>query len=206
MDYVGIAAAIVAGGGGGAIITGIFHFLNERKKLQREYYDSQLRNLYGPLYYLISMNEKMIQLNDSHHIARKKAHIDGKERSRDPETRKHLREVFDSSIKIANSYMDEVRENNHKIKKIFDMNYHYLDPEDAEFFIKFLQDFFRMEKEWDKEIGLKTDWDTYFVLEESIGAISFMDKKFAERVKEKFAEKQSLIRKISYCDPKSLLS
>ncbi len=113
--------------------------------------------------------------------------------------------MMEGSFKITSAYMDEVRKNNFEIKRILDSNYHFLDPEDAIYFVKFLQDFYRLQNEWDNEKGLKTDLDIYLELEKSIGEISFMDKDFAERVKERFSEKQNMIRKISYCNPKSLI-
>lgn len=204
MDLAVIAAAVLAGGGGGALINVGMQFFTDRKRLKKSFYEEQLRNLYGPIYYLVIVNEKMFKLSDSHQKATTKTYFAGdKEWSQGAQTQEHLRKVSEDSINIANSFIETVKENNEEIKKILDKNYSYIDPEDTEYFAKFLQDYHRFHKEIDGK--LKTDLHVYFELEKEIGSISWMDKKFAERIKDQFEAKQQKIRKLAYCDPQSLL-
>jgi|SRR3989338_7222127 len=204
MELTPIIAALIAGGGGGALISAIQNFFFEKRRLKKQFIEEQLRKLYGPVYYKVLVNEKLFEIARSHNKATDTAYFsEEKNWSRDQSTQEHLTKISKDSIEIQNSYIDEVKANNEEIKLILDANYSYVDPEDTEHFVKFLQDYHRLHKEYQGK--LRTDLHVYFELEKTIGEISWMDVKFANCIKEKFRSKQETLRALAYCDPASLI-
>ena len=58
---------------GGGLVAGILAWLraaiSERKSRQIDYLNNQIRNLYGPLFFFVSLNENLFKLNDKFHVA-----------------------------------------------------------------------------------------------------------------------------------------
>jgi len=180
---------------GGGVVAAILNWIRTNRAEKREgkigFLDSQIRKLYGPLYYFVSQSEKLFELNKRIMNAYNKEFI-GKKFSEDPGTQETVGKRIKETIGIANSYIDEVEKNNEKIKEILDNNYSYIDREDIDVFIKFYEHHIRLQKERDEEKRVKTPFPIY----QEVGDISFLRPEFINRVKEKFLKKKAELDKL----------
>lgn len=181
-----LVVSFLGGGVIGALVNYVRSERSEKKQRQIKFVDEQIRNLYGPLYYFVSQNEKLFELSERYHIAYRKEFIDQKW-SRDDRTRENLSKRAETTIDLANKYVEEVLDNNTAIKAILDKQYSYIDPDDVEIFILFYEHHIRYRIEINEEGKLVTPDGIY----DQIGDLSFMRPEFATRVKEKFASKKS---------------
>jgi len=186
---------------GGGVLVGIFEWIRTRisEKEARKYnfLNDQIRNLYGPLYFLTSQNEGLFKLYNKYHEAYNKEYIEV-EWSRDQDTQKNLKEKMDVFFKISNSYMDIVKENNDKLIEIMADNYTYIDPEDIEPFQQFVVDYNRMKNEIDRPDGLHLDLSITL----HIGEISFMRPKFIKMMEERYKFKYKQLKDMQTVEPR----
>ena len=177
---------------GGGLVSGILNWVRvsrgEKKDRRIKELNDQIRNLYGPLYFFTSQNDKCFQLNDSIHRAYRKEYVDEKF-SKDEQTQENLRKATTATIDIANAYVLLATENNDRIVDILKNNYAYIDPEDVEVFQQFVIDYNRLKTERDEAGVLKTPLEIYW----HVGEISFMRPDFIQRVSAKFISKKDEI-------------
>jgi len=185
---------------GGGVLVGIFEWIrtriSEKETRKYDFLTDQIRNLYGPLYFLTAQNEGLFKLYDKFRGAYQKEYVEV-EWSQDEDTQKNLKEGMDAFFKISNSYMDIVKENNDKLINIMAYNYTYIDPEDIEPFQQFVVDYNRMKNEMDRPDGLRVDLRIYY----HIGEISYMRPKFIELIKERFEIKYQQLQEMQSVEP-----
>jgi len=185
---------------GGGVLVGIFEWIrtriSEKETRKYDFLTDQIRNLYGPLYFLTAQNEGLFKLYDKFRGAYQKEYVEV-EWSQDEDTQKNLKEGMDAFFKISNSYMDIVKENNDKLINIMADNYTYIDPEDIEPFQQFVVDYNRMKNEMDRPDGLRVDLRIYH----HIGEISYMRPKFIELIKERFEIKYQQLQEMQSVEP-----
>ncbi len=186
---------------GGGVLVGIFEWIrtriSEKEARKYEFLTDQLRNLYGPLYFLTSQNEGLFKLYNYYDEAYKKEYIEV-EWSQDKDTQKSLKEEMDAFFKISNSYMDIVKENNDKLIEIMADNYTYIDPEDIEPFQQFVVDYNRMKNEIDRPDGLHV----HLRINQHVGKISFMRPKFIKLIEERFKFKYQQLKDMQTVEPR----
>jgi len=163
---------------------------SEKEKRHSEYIHKQLNKLYGPLFFLTSQNQELLNLCNKI-LGAHKEHFDGNKWSDDPDTRKTLKEESLSSIQLSNEYVRQVVINNEKIVKLLQHNFAYIDDDDIEVVQEFIVDTIRMNKEV-KEERLK---EIPFEIYQSLGNISYSKPKFLNRIKHKFQKKQLVLKK-----------
>ncbi len=177
---------------GGGLVSGILNWIrgarSEKKDRRIKELNDQIRNLYGPLYFFTSQNDKCFKLNDSIHKAYRAEYVEEKY-SQDEHTQQNLRKKTTLTLDIANAYVDLATQNNEKIIEILKSNYSYIDPEDVDIFQQFVVDYNRLKTERDESGTLKTPLEIYH----HVGEISFMRPDFLKRVSEKFISKKDEI-------------
>jgi hypothetical protein len=159
--------------------------ISAKKKRKIERLTQQIEKFYGPLYFLILQSEKLFELNRSFHEAYSSEYI-GTNWSTDERTTRILEGETKQTLDVANKYMGIVQSNNHKIKKILDENYPFIDRDDIEVFLLFYEHYIRLTTERDDEGRIITPRRIY----KRIGSISLLPPKVIERVKEKFLSKK----------------
>lgn len=178
---------------GGGLVAGVLDWLraNSAEKTARkvDHLSAQIKNLYGPLYFFTSQNEKLFALYSQFHGAYQSEYVHP-QWSTDEQTQARLRGETSQTLNLANGYIEIVKANNDKVIEVLRENYAYLDPEDVELFQKFVIDYTRLKKELDVSGRVLTPLGIY----NSVGEISFMRPEFMNRVKEKFNEKENTIR------------
>ncbi len=181
---------------GGGVVVAIFDWIriNKAEKLARrlEILNNQIRNLYGPLYFFTSQNEKCFALNDSILKAYDKEYVQ-QQWSKDDMTRENLKKETTLTLDIANAYVDLATANNDRILEILRDNYSLIDPDDQDVFQQFVIDYNRLKTERDETGKIKMPLEIYMHL----GSISFMRPAFIERVKTKFNTKKQDIEKLN---------
>ncbi len=177
---------------GGGVVVAIFDWIriNKAERVSRKLSElnNQIQNLYGPLYFFTSQNEKCFELNKSILNAYRKEYVEVKFSS-DPLTQERLKQKTSITMDIANAYVRLVTQNNERIIEILSANYSFIDPEDVDVFQQFVIDYNRLRTERDESAKLKTPLEIY----EHVGEISFMRPNFMERVKSKFLAKKTEI-------------
>ena len=177
---------------GGGLVAGILNWIrvarSEKKDRRIKELNDQIRNLYGPLYFFTSQNDKCFKLNDSILKAYRTEYVEEKY-SQDEHTQQNLRKQTTLTLDIANTYVGLATQNNEKIIEILKSNYSYIDPEDVDIFQQFVVDYNRLKTERDESGRLKTPLEIY----QHVGEISFMRPEFIKRVSAKFISKKDEI-------------
>lgn len=186
---------------GGGVLVGIFEWIrtriSEKEARKYDFLTDQLRNLYGPLYFLTSQNKGLFKLYNDYHEAYKKEYIEV-EWSQDKDTRNSLKEEMDAFFKISNSYMDIVKENNDELIRIMADNYTYIDPKDIESFQQFVVDYNRMKNEIDRPDGLHV----HLKINQHVGKISFMRPNFIGMIEKRFKFKYQQLKDMQTVEPR----
>jgi hypothetical protein len=181
---------------GGGVVVAVFDWIriNKAEKLARrlDILNNQIRNLYGPLYFFTSQNEKCFVLNDSILKAYDKEYVQ-QEWSKDEITRENLKKETALTLDIANAYVGLVQTNNERIIEILRDNYSLIDPEDEDIFQQFVVDYSRLKTESDESGKIRMPLEIYM----HVGNISFMRPAFIERVKNKFNAKKQKIEEMN---------
>ena len=145
-DAIKTLITFLGGGIIGAAIQWARAARSEREKRHSEYIYEQLQRLYGPLYFLTSINSNLLKLNNTI-LSAHKDHFDGNKWSNAPETRKSLSKESEATINLANEYISEVVKNNKNIMDMLRDNYSFIDVDDINIFQEFIIDVLRMNKE-----------------------------------------------------------
>jgi len=179
---------------GGGVLAGAISWAridrSERQTRKSDYLKSQLDKLYGPLYYFVSQNEKLFDLNDKLMTAYDIEFV-GKTWSQEPVTQKNLKEETTQTIDIANTYVKIVTENNKKIVRLLQEGAEYIDPGDNDVFQDFVINVLRLDVERDETGKMVTP----FMIYKQVGDITFMKGEFKDTVKQKFTVKLDDLKK-----------
>ena len=193
MDIEEIIRLIISFLGGGVVV-GIIEWIRqiaaEKEKRKFDYLNTQLINLYGPLYFFTSQNEVMFKLNGKFGEAYKIEYEDVNW-SNDKDTQENIAEECHKTIELQNSYTAVVVENNDKILELLRNNYQFIDISDIIIFQEFITDYTRFKKEITESGLLKTPYRIY----KRVGSISFMKQEFIIRVAERFNSLNQEIKK-----------
>jgi hypothetical protein len=137
---------------GGGVVVAIFDWIriNKAEKRSRRLatLSDQLQNLYGPLYFFTSQNQRLFDLNDSILKAYQKEYVEEKW-SKDEHTQKKLKKNTTTTLDLANAYVALATENNDKIIEILKNNYSFIDTDDVDIFQQFVVDYTRLRTERD---------------------------------------------------------
>lgn len=183
-EVIRLVLSFIGGGVVAAIGNWVRSDISERKSTQIDHLNNQIRNLYGPLYFLVSENDSYFKLNTKFHDAYQIRYIKEKW-SNEEFTQKTIKQEASLTLDIANKYIHLVTENNDKIIDILNKNYAFIDPDDSDVFQRFVVDYTRLKIERDESGKLMTPLEIYM----HVGEISFMRPEFTERVKGKFHSK-----------------
>ena len=163
---------------------------SEKVKRHSDYTHEQLSKLYGPLFFLTTQNQELLNLSNKILGAYDK-HFSGNKWSDDPETRESLKDESLSTIELSNEYVRQVVTNNEKIVDLLQNSFAYIDEDDIEIIQNFIVDTIRMNKEVREEWLKKIPFEVY----QSLGNISYSRPEFLNRIQEKFLEKQAILKK-----------
>jgi hypothetical protein len=150
MDTVTLVVSFLGGSATAAILTQLNAARVAEKQRKLQQLDEQIRELYGPLFYLVSQSERLFSLNARFHDAYKAEYIDQKY-PRDPIAREQRRSETMDTIGLANQYVKQVEANNEKISSLLDSKFSYIDPDDIEPFLLFFEHYTRMTTERDEK-------------------------------------------------------
>jgi len=190
-EVIRLVFSFLGGGVAVAILDWIRSNRAEKREAKVKFLDEQIRSLYGPLYYFVSQNELLFELDSRFHGAYNQEYVN-KKYSQQEYTQENLKKETQETINIRNLYAEEVEENNKKIKEILDNNYPYIDRDDISDFAKFSEHHIRLQKERDQNGRLKTPLRVY----RHVGDISYLRPEFANRVKKKFFQKKDELDKL----------
>ena len=188
-DSLTLTITFLGGGIIGALIRHASTARSEKQRRQSTYVHEQLDRLYGPLFFLSGQNEALFELN--HDIL--KAHSEyfgGREWSQDRQTQETLNEESSQTFELSRTYYGQVIENNEAIVSVLRDNYSLVDVDDVELFNGFTIDALRMNKEINEERSKKIP----IIIRRAIGNISYSRPEFLARVKQRFTEKQNLLK------------
>ena len=164
---------------------------SERREFKKRFLERQLRYLYGPLYYFVMQSENLFELYDKYHKAYKTEYVN-KKYSKQVSTQAQLKKDANATLDIANRCIDEVKNNNLKIKHILDNNAPLIDPDDIELFSLFFTDIIRLDIEHNEEGKQILPYEIYT----HIGEISFLNPKVSKHIKNKFMNKKKQLDKL----------
>ena len=178
--------------GGGIIGAGIQYASNARTTREKRHSDfiyEQLRNLYGPLYFLTSQNEKLFELSKAI-LSAHTQHFSGNNWSQDKRTQDSLSKESKATIELSNAYIEQVKKNNEQMINILRENYSLVDVDNLEILQEFVVDSLRMNKEIDDGRLKEIPMEVYF----SLGEISYSRPDFLSAIKQRFLEKQNILK------------
>ena len=178
---------------GGLLVAGIQwarESRSEKAKRHSDYTHEQLSKLYGPLFFLTTQNQELLNLSNKI-LGAYDNHFSGNKWSSDPDTRKTLKDERSSTIELSNEYVRQVATNNEKIVDLLQNSFAYIDEDDIEIIQNFIVDTMRMNKEVREEWLKKIPFEVY----ESLGDISYSRPEFLNRIKKKFLDKQAILKK-----------
>ncbi|MFA5097854.1 MAG: hypothetical protein WC490_04430 [Candidatus Margulisiibacteriota bacterium] len=184
MDATTLIVSFLGGGITSAIITQICVWKQNEYKESKRFLEEQIKKLYGPMRWHISLSEKAIELSKNTLDAGDKVFL-GKECA-DGEV--------DKTIDISNEYLKLVKYNNTKMLEILNDNYSYVDLDDIDIFNLFYEHYIRLITECNEKGGIKGPLEIYRIM----GEISFIRPEVISRIKEKFLSKrEELLREWS---------
>lgn len=192
MDVVTLVISFLGGGVTSALIVQLFSLRVAQRTRKLELLEEQIRELYGPLFYLVSQSEKLLDLSRRFHKAYEVEFIN-KEYSNEPLTRERVNSWAEETIGLSNQYVKQVEANNERISELLDCKFSYIDPDDVEEFLLFYEHHVRLNTERDAGGILRTP----FLIYSHIGDISYLKPGFIKRVKVKFSDKKAELGRLS---------
>jgi hypothetical protein len=184
---------IMAGGFLGALLVAVINWKRvdktEKEKRHSEYILEQLKNLYGPLCFLSSQNEKLLLLSNEI-VTAYGNEFEGKKWGKDPDSQKILSKQIDSTINLANEYAHSIKANNAQIVDILKNKYAFIDDDDIGIMMEFVVDSIRMNKEFEENVWKDIPIEIYFQL----GEVSYSRPEFISTIKKKFLMKQEMVK------------
>lgn len=195
MDFQTIVTAflisLVGGGLGVALLDWWRTSKSETKQRQISFLDNQIRELYGPLYYIVSQSERLFELYGEIHRAYKAEYIEPKF-SKDDNTKRVLNEETNKTLDIGNEYIEFVTANNKKMQDILTTHSSLMDPEDIDVFLMFFEHKTRHEIEFSPDGKLETPMRIY----SHMGEVSFLRPEVIDTIKTKFKNKKTHLEQL----------
>lgn len=167
---------------GAAAVTIGWEWWKGRRQRELEVLQHQLEKLYGPLFYFTSLNQSLFGLYDEYHKAYRAEYIERKYAS---EARERVRGQAKALLEEANSYIQEVKENNQRIIEILQEHWHLIELDDLELFSTFHVDMSRLKRTQEEQASL-----TSSTTDDYLGPIFHMRQEMMERVSNRFHEKK----------------
>lgn len=176
--------------GGGVVVT-VGNWIHAANVAKREraatHLSTQLKELYGPLYYFTNQNARLFDLSRKFDAAYTDE-IASKNWSQDQRTRESVQSDAEATISLSNEYVQNVVKNNDRIAGLLENSWHLIDADDIEEFSAFQIHHARLKVE--VEGGLKTP----FMIYQHVGTISYMPPSMIERVENKFRAKNAKLQ------------
>ncbi len=192
MDIDSLVLGLFGGGTLIALIAQQLAIRNAKKERKLQQLETQIRELYGPLFYLVSQSERLFSLIGRFDDAYKAEFID-KQYVDNPTTRERINQESTDTLKLKNQYATQVEANNEKISQLLNDKFSYIDPDDIELFLLFFEHYSRMTTERNEGGILKTP----FLVYRHIGDISYLRPEFIERVDKQFLRKKNELDRLS---------
>ena len=186
-------------GGGFAVAVGNWLHASRAKRKETELSQlmDQLKYLYGPVSFFTHRNQSLFDLSDSIHKAYGKEFID-KKWSQEPLAQDRIREQAMATLDLSNTYIEQVVENNKKLLAILQANWHFVDLQDVDEFMRFQIDSIRLET----EVRDEERPDTPLAIYRALGEISFMRPTLIQLVSERVSQKNNRIATLMKKRPK----
>lgn len=179
-------ASLVGGGLGVALLNWWRTSKSETKRRQIQFLDTQIRELYGPLYFLASQSERLIELNCKMQKAYKVEYIEPNFSNSD-NTKKVLDEETEKTLDISNEYIENVTTNNQKMQDIVNSHSSLMDPSDIDVFLLFFEHKTRHDIEFRANGELETPMRIY----QHLGDVSLLRPEVIDMIKTQFKSKKS---------------
>lgn len=191
MDQLLVFLGSFLGGGVASAIINWF-FSSRAAKQERKYrlLEEQVRELYGPLFYLVMQSEKLLELNKKLLDAYDIEFIE-KRYSENELTRERVETWAEDTIGLANNYVKQVEESSEKIASLLNSKFSFIDPDDVELFLLFFEHRARLVTERDSSGVLRTPMQIY----RHVGNISYLRPEFIERVRSQFFSKRNELKR-----------
>jgi len=180
--------ALIGGGIGAAAVTALFDIWASKTQVNITLLQDQLRELYGPLYFLTRQNQALFDLCNKYHEAYDKT-FSGKKYA--DEAFPRVQQEMQAMIEDANQYIKQVELNDQKALDLLEKSWHHADPDDIDIFIEFQIDYSRL------ILGRKESFATVIATHQHIGNISYMRPSMIERVESKWTTKKAELVKLS---------
>ncbi len=154
----------------------------------------QIQHLYGPIYYLVTLNKAFFDLSRDVQKAGSRV-FSGKTWS--SSSQPVITKMIDETIQVSNQYIQMVVENNEKIMAILDSNIHLATIDDVGNITAFVRDYYRLKVETtttmrNAERKEEPHLPLQVVLE--LPRISFLDPKFIAFIERRYAEIKKAFR------------
>ena len=172
-------SALLGGGIAGGLLALLGNWTLEINRRRRDFLDSQLRELYGPLCFFASCNE---QINS--HTSKIQQAAD-KEYSGPVASPARTNDI-NATIATQNRYSEQTAANNQRMLGILRDHYALIDPGDVEVLIEFRMDRLRQEVEFGDTAGPKLPLEIH----NHLGSIYTLRPGFAKVIGDRFWEKR----------------
>lgn len=153
----------------------------------------QLKYLYGPLQFLVSLNQACFDQNDKI-IEAGRENYSGVDPGRNPNAQERQSEEIDRVIGMANEYVALVMDNNANVFELLRGNYSYIDPDDMQVFNEFTAHYIHIQTEYKPGNSPSLPYGVRVKLETP----SYMRPEFIKRVNDKFTQKQELLTYLTH--------
>lgn len=187
---MGLVELLLAGLTGGIGAKASELWFSFRKQKQHEL-NEQLEQAYGPLYFWVSLNESLFQLNNK--IRGEYGEYFAHEWSDDEQTQNELRVHADAMINLGNEYIYQIVENNKQVLNILERSWHNIDQDDMPILLQFQTDWVRYQTEIKEQKGKNIP----YLVKVKLGNISFMSPILIDRIKFKYENKRTRLQELS---------
>jgi len=144
--FIVILSSILGSSVIATIISWTLTNISKQKDRELVYLKDQLTNLYGPICFLTSQNDKILEQVRTLDGAKIEEYY-SKEWSPDYNTQEQVDKEISKLENKTQQYLEMLRTNNEEIFSIIKKGFHHIDPEDIEIYQQFVIDFMRFKIE-----------------------------------------------------------
>ena len=128
------------------LISWVLANISKQQDRELAYLKDQLTHLYGPICFLTSQNDKILEHVRTLDGAKLEEYY-SKEWSQDSHTQNQIDKEISNLEDKTQQYLEVLRTNNENILSIIKKGFHHIDPEDIENYQQFITDFMRFKIE-----------------------------------------------------------
>jgi hypothetical protein len=193
-SYAGIleiVLAVISGGLITALISSFFESRKARSEAERQHLDDALRNLYGPVFRLLTDAQMCIDLNHSV----QKEYTEYFNKPWHESARDRVQKQAEATLQTANQYVYRAEQHVEDIISITADNWHLIDLDDIEIF----DDIRRQRARFRVEKNTPTAKEIPFEVSQKLGDLHYLKPEWVATIKSSYESKLARYRELSGC-------